>query len=446
MRRSSARGSVSNQQVVIGILRSLLVIVLGLTLADPRLLSHSDRVNVFFCLDVSESIPGDQRLKAERFINQTASQMQFEDLAGFIVFGKEALLEVSLRPKLEALNIKSIVNPNNTNIHDALQLAIGRLPQLGKNKIVVFSILTTVSVIFLFGILIFLLDYRQPPKTNATTWHAYLTDEERQHPLAKYWYSRADINPKVLEALRSGPLEKSEVMKWEDRFKLLEPGYQSAENGWRVMEDGSGYVAVLTFFPGATSEMIDWWFVWAQKEEDIRYKIWYPGAHYAMAEMLTPGAPEYPDAKPYWGKSRFPVEDVGMGTARIRLDFVPPSEFGFEELPEGSTMMAVRVGVANGIVKHTDMIHYIRPIEGGVEMRSRFWMVRDLEPMSGGLGLAALGAGLAMGVAAIGSGIGVGIAGAAGAGVIAEDSKKFGPVPLRLSATSAHLHGPPSPP
>ena len=45
-----------------------------------------------------------------------------------------------------------------------------------------------------------------------------------------------------------------------------------------------------------------------------------------------------------------------------------------------------------------------------------------------GLGLAALGAGLAMGVAAIGSGIGVGIAGAAGAGVIAEDSKKFGPV------------------
>jgi len=45
-----------------------------------------------------------------------------------------------------------------------------------------------------------------------------------------------------------------------------------------------------------------------------------------------------------------------------------------------------------------------------------------------GLGLAALGAGLAMGVAAIGSGIGVGIAGAAGAGVIAEDTKKFGSV------------------
>ncbi len=45
-----------------------------------------------------------------------------------------------------------------------------------------------------------------------------------------------------------------------------------------------------------------------------------------------------------------------------------------------------------------------------------------------GVGLAALGAGLSMGIAAIGAGIGVGIAGAAGAGVIAEDPKKFGSV------------------
>jgi len=45
-----------------------------------------------------------------------------------------------------------------------------------------------------------------------------------------------------------------------------------------------------------------------------------------------------------------------------------------------------------------------------------------------GTGLAALGAGLAMGISAIGAGIGVGLAGASGAGVIAEDQKKFGSV------------------
>lgn len=258
-----------------------------------------------------------------------------------------------------------------------------------KNKIFTSAIPTIVFVIFLLGILVVLSGCHQAPVSDASTWHAYLTDEEKQHPLAKYWYTSAEVNPEVLEALRSGPLELFEVLQWQDRFKLLEPGYHNGENGWRMMEDGSGYVAVRTFFPGATADMLDWWFVWAQKEEDIRYKIWYPGAHYAMAEMPTPGAPEYPGTKPNWGKSRFPVEDVGMGVDRIRLDFVPPGEFGFEELPEDSTMITVRVGFANGLFKHTDMIHYIRPVEGGVEMRSRFWIARDLEAMSGGWGLVA---------------------------------------------------------
>lgn len=47
--------------------------------------------------------------------------------------------------------------------------------------------------------------------------------------------------------------------------------------------------------------------------------------------------------------------------------------------------------------------------------------------MVSGVGLAAIGAGISMGVAAIGAGLGVGIAGAAGAGVISEDPKQFGP-------------------
>jgi len=139
MRRASGGVRWSGQKTIVCVLRSSLIIVLGLALSDPKHLSHSDQVNIFFCLDVSESIPGDQRLKAERFIEQTAAEMQGEDQAGVIVFGKQPSLEVSLRTQLDALNIKSIVNSHNTNIRDALQLAIGRLPRQGKNKIVVFS-------------------------------------------------------------------------------------------------------------------------------------------------------------------------------------------------------------------------------------------------------------------------------------------------------------------
>jgi len=139
MRRASAEVGLSIKRIVVCVIRSLLIIVVGLALSDPKLLSHSDRVNVFFCLDVSESVPDDQRRKAEAFIQQSAAEMQRDDHAGLIVFGKHPSLEVSLKPKLDALNIQSIVNPHNTNIHDALQLAIGRLPRQGKNKIVLFS-------------------------------------------------------------------------------------------------------------------------------------------------------------------------------------------------------------------------------------------------------------------------------------------------------------------
>ena len=117
----------------------MVLIVLVLALADAQMLRPSDQVNVFFCLDVSESIPEDQMLAAEAFIKNAVAGMKSEDQAGLIVYGKHPSLEISLRNKLDSLRIKSDVNPNYTNIHAALQLAIGKLPQKGKNKIVVIS-------------------------------------------------------------------------------------------------------------------------------------------------------------------------------------------------------------------------------------------------------------------------------------------------------------------
>ena len=125
--------------MVISVVRSFLIIVLGLALSDPKLLSHSDQVNVFFCLDVSESILEDQRRAAETFIRKAAAGMQNADQAGLIVFGRQASLEMSLRRDFDFQIIRSEVNPNYTNIHDALQLAIGNLPPQGINKVVVFS-------------------------------------------------------------------------------------------------------------------------------------------------------------------------------------------------------------------------------------------------------------------------------------------------------------------
>ncbi|UCD81632.1 MAG: VWA domain-containing protein [Desulfobacterales bacterium] len=102
-------------------------------------MTHSDQVNIFFCLDVSESILKEKRQAAEAFINKAAGAMQNGDQAGVIVFGESPSLEISLSKEMDSLNIRSEVNPNYTNLHDALQLAIGKLPQRGKNKILLFS-------------------------------------------------------------------------------------------------------------------------------------------------------------------------------------------------------------------------------------------------------------------------------------------------------------------
>ena len=79
-----------------------------------------------------------------------------------------------------------------------------------------------------------------------------------------------------------------------------------------------------------------------------------------------------------------PVAVMGVGVARLRLDFLAPSELGFDERPEGSALLAVSVGLPNGPLKTTDMIYYVRPVEGGVKMRSRFWITREFQVVAAG--------------------------------------------------------------
>ena len=139
MRRSAISVSWSRPQKIMVGIRTLLIIVFGLALAQPQLRRHSDQVNVFFCLDVSVSIEEDHRQAAETFIRRAAADMQNSDQAGLIVFGRQAALEISLKRDFDFQDLRSNVNRNYTNIHDALQLAIGSFPRQGKNKIVVFS-------------------------------------------------------------------------------------------------------------------------------------------------------------------------------------------------------------------------------------------------------------------------------------------------------------------
>ena len=212
-----------------------------------------------------------------------------------------------------------------------------------------------------------------------------LTDEEKTRPYAKYYYRQpAPVPGDVQSALAAGPIDPSEALAFEKINDLLGPGYHAKENGYCFMPDGSCYVAVLTRMPGVTGDMLDWWFSW-HALEDLRYKIWYPGSH-TETGVNDPGRlknKSLPFRERYWHTTHYPVEDVGIGKEKLSIKFLPPEEFGFDtarfETANVSTAICTRVGSENKKADHTDMCHLVRQVEGGVEMRSRFWIGRRIK-------------------------------------------------------------------
>lgn len=183
----------------------------------------------------------------------------------------------------------------------------------------------------------------------------------------------ATVSQEVSSALSSGPIDPDDRLRVDELDRLLNPGYLAAENGFCTNPDGSGYVAVLTRMPGVTAQMIDWWFDWHPRDP-MRYRIWFPAEHFDIS--FKPAAT--PGAKPFYDSIHHPVEDVGLGKSHIRIEFVDPRLFGF---PVGdfdpavcSTIICGYAGDDRRHVRHTRMCHFVRGVEGGVEMRSRFWI------------------------------------------------------------------------
>jgi len=139
MTRSFLKKSSPKPKMIIGGLRSLLVILLAFALSDPQIMTDSDQVNLFFCLDVSKSTGSDTQAAALEIMQKTIPSIKKKDQAGLIIFGKHPSLEISLRNDFDPGVLQSDINTNHTNIHEALQFAIGKLPPKGKNRIVLFT-------------------------------------------------------------------------------------------------------------------------------------------------------------------------------------------------------------------------------------------------------------------------------------------------------------------
>jgi hypothetical protein len=201
-----------------------------------------------------------------------------------------------------------------------------------------------------------------------------------EHPLSDY-LARPMTPPRgeVVLAIEQGPLDPNEALALAELDRLLDPAKLPGETGWCTLPNGVGYVAVETAMPRVSAEMVDWWFDWHPRES-IRYRIWHPQAHHenSVEPAVAIGT------KAHWGTIHHPVEDVGVGMVRARIEFLPPTQMGMssDALHDArvGTIVCGYAGDDSRHVRHSPMFHVFLNAEEGVVLRSRFWLGAALRP------------------------------------------------------------------
>lgn len=218
------------------------------------------------------------------------------------------------------------------------------------------------------------------------------TPEELGHPLASWIRRPPDPPDTALLAGLDAPMDPALALPPEELRRLLDDAPLPVETGWCVLPDGAGCVSTCLPMPGVTPEMVRWWFVW-HGLDPVRYILWFPPDHYGLEvrrgrERLLDSA--IPLGERLHGVVHRVEEDVSgqcTGTPpSFDIHFRAPEELGFR-LGDGEHAAIIGAFPDPEDTSSTGMpalmCHVFRPVPGGVELRSRFWMgygMRDGRP------------------------------------------------------------------
>ncbi len=214
----------------------------------------------------------------------------------------------------------------------------------------------------------------------------HLTPEEQKRSYAKYFDLKYPVETGNLVEYEKGEMDPAKTLSIHEISKLLDPGYHDVELGYCRMPDGTGYVAHYLKMPGITPEMFQWWFAW-HALEDARYMIWCPMDHGGVwvseegrEKILNDSLPLH---ERYMGVTHHNIEKVGDNYLDIQLSFLHPEEAGFDMTrynPENISALAcanikeLPVDAPAGTEpSYLFMMHTVRCLEDGIELRSRYW-------------------------------------------------------------------------
>jgi Ca-activated chloride channel family protein len=120
-------------------LRIAVVVLLVLAVSGAQTVRRSNQLCVFFILDWSDSMTDQQKAAAVRYVARAVKQMRQDDLAGVIVGGAEALVELAPARKLEFEKVRSTLATTRTDLAAAIRLALAAFPDGTLKKIVLLS-------------------------------------------------------------------------------------------------------------------------------------------------------------------------------------------------------------------------------------------------------------------------------------------------------------------
>lgn len=196
--------------------------------------------------------------------------------------------------------------------------------------------------------------------------------EDFKRAYAKYYDETiAGIAPQVQYALDHTPFPAGALPPFSEAKYLEAEGYAPLEMGYTVEPDGAAHVAMLTHMPGVTPDMWHWWFGW-HGCKDSRYKLWHPKSH--VSAVWKDGREDVS----YIGRVSLIEEYIGDLFTEAAIQFKEPAAFGFSSEAVQDLSKAVyicaRIGHPSLPLDYGYLVHQVRAVEGGSEMRSRFWM------------------------------------------------------------------------